>query len=79
MTSVSAFFSEFLATAILLIVVFAMCDKKNTPPPNGTAPILLFLLILGIGACLGMETGQAFSPMWTYSMDVTNYLNRLCY
>lgn len=62
MTNVSCFFSEFLATAVLLILVFAMTDKKNIPPPNGLAPLLLFLLILGIGAALGMETGYAINP-----------------
>ncbi|KAJ7134848.1 aquaporin-like protein [Mycena epipterygia] len=62
MTSVSAFFSEFLATAVLVVVVLAIGDQKNLPPPAGLAPLVLFLLILGIGACLGMETGYAINP-----------------
>lgn len=59
MTTVSCFFSEFLGTAVLLIVVLAMSDKQNLPPPNGLQPLILFILILGIGASLGMETGQS--------------------
>ncbi|GLB38207.1 putative MIP aquaporin (TC 1.A.8) family protein [Lyophyllum shimeji] len=62
MTNVSCFFSEFLCTAILMIVVFAMTDKRNCPPPSGLNPLLLFILILGIGACLGMETAYAINP-----------------
>ncbi|KAJ7163475.1 aquaporin [Mycena crocata] len=62
MTSVSCFFSEFLATAVLVIVVLAMGDKKNIPPPAGLAPLVLFILILGLGACLGMETAYAINP-----------------
>ncbi|KAJ7928118.1 aquaporin [Mycena leptocephala] len=62
MTSVSCFFSEFLATAVLLVVVLAINDKKNMPPPAGLAPLVLFILILGIGACLGMETAYAINP-----------------
>ncbi|KAF9557543.1 putative aquaporin 4 [Agrocybe pediades] len=62
MTNVSAFFSEFLGTTILLIVVLAMNDKKNSPPPAGLGPLILFLLILGIGTSLGMETGYAINP-----------------
>ncbi|KAJ6585236.1 aquaporin-like protein [Mycena capillaripes] len=62
MTSVSCFFSEFLATAVLLIVVLAINDKKNCPPPAGLAPLVLFVLILGIGASLGMETAYAINP-----------------
>jgi len=59
MTNVSCFFSEFLGTAVLLIAVFAMTDKKNMAPPDGLAPLFLFILILGIGAALGMETGMS--------------------
>lgn len=57
MTNVSAFFSEVLATAVLLISVLSIGDPRNAPPPAGLAPLVLFLLILGLGASLGMETG----------------------
>ena len=60
MTNVSCFFSEFLATALLIIVIHAMNDKRNAPPPGDIAPLVLFFLILGIGASLGMETGALF-------------------
>jgi len=62
MTNVSCFFSEFLASAVLLIMVLATTDKHNSPAPPGLFPLVLFLLILGIGACLGMETGYAINP-----------------
>lgn len=62
MTPVSCFFSEFLTTAVLVIVLLAISDKKNCPPPAGLAPLALFILILGIGACLGMETSYAINP-----------------
>ncbi|KAJ7288082.1 major intrinsic protein superfamily membrane channel protein [Mycena rebaudengoi] len=62
MSNVSAFFSEFLATAVLIIVVLAINDKKNMPAPAGLAPLALFLVILGIGASIGMETGFAINP-----------------
>ncbi|KAJ7594245.1 putative aquaporin 4 [Mycena floridula] len=62
MTNVSAFFSEMLATAVLLIAVLAITDRHNSPPPNGLLPLVLFLLLLGIGTSLGMETGYAINP-----------------
>jgi aquaglyceroporin related protein len=62
MTPVSCFFSEFLGAAMLLIGVLAINDKENSPPPSGLAPLVLFLLILGIGASLGMQTGYAINP-----------------
>lgn len=57
MTNVSAFFDEFLGTAVLMLVVLAMTDKQNTPPPPGLAPLVLFMLVLGIGVALGVQTG----------------------
>ncbi|KAK2460762.1 hypothetical protein APHAL10511_007232 [Amanita phalloides] len=62
LTAVSCFFSEFLATAVMMLVVLATIDKHNAPPPNGLFPLVIFLLILGIGASLGMETGYALNP-----------------
>ncbi|KAJ7062365.1 aquaporin [Mycena amicta] len=62
MTDAACFFSEFLGTAVLLVMVLAINDNKNLPPPNGLAPLCIFLLILGIGASLGMETGYAINP-----------------
>lgn len=62
MTSVSCFFDEFLGTAILLLVVCAITDKRNGPPPAGLVPLVLFLTILGIGASLGFQTGYAINP-----------------
>lgn len=62
MTSVSCFFSEFMATAVLLLVVLAISDQRNGPPPPGLNPLVLFITILGIGACLGMETAYAINP-----------------
>ncbi len=60
MTNVSAFFDEFLTSAVLMIAVLAMGDSSNLPAPAGLSPLVLFMLILGIGISLGMQTG-AFS------------------
>lgn len=49
---------QFIGTAFLLIVVCAITDRKNGPPPPGLVPLVLFITILGIGAALGMQTGQ---------------------
>lgn len=61
MTNVSAFFDEFLGATVLIIVVLAINDKRNGPPPAGLAPLALFFLVLGIGNSLGMQTGTLFS------------------
>ena len=58
MTNISAFFDEFVGSTVLMIVVLAINDKKNGPPPAGLAPLVLFFLVLGIGSSLGMQTGS---------------------
>jgi len=62
MTNVSCFFSEVLATAVLMIVILAMTDKKNCPPPAGLFPLVIFIVFMGIGISLGMETGYSLNP-----------------
>ncbi|PBK78984.1 aquaporin-like protein [Armillaria gallica] len=56
MTDVSCFFSEFLGTAILVLVLLAVLDSRNGAPPSGLVPLVLFVTFLGITASLGMET-----------------------
>ncbi|KAJ7731163.1 aquaporin-like protein [Mycena maculata] len=62
LTNVSAFFDEVLGTAMLVLVIIAMTDKKNTAPPPGLFPLTIFVVILGISSSLGMQTGFALNP-----------------
>ncbi|KIJ17815.1 hypothetical protein PAXINDRAFT_161922 [Paxillus involutus ATCC 200175] len=62
MTSVACFFSEFLGSAMLIIAILSVTDKRNGAPPPGLVPLALFFTILGIGLALGMETGYAINP-----------------
>ncbi|KAJ7138439.1 putative aquaporin 4 [Mycena crocata] len=62
MTDVSAFFSEVLATAMLVLIILATTDKKSSAPPPGVFPLVIFLVVLGISSSLGMQTGFALNP-----------------
>lgn len=61
-TDANAFFNEFVDAAILLMVVLAISDTNNASPPDGLNPLVLFLLITGIGAALGMQTAYCINP-----------------
>ncbi|SNX82913.1 related to channel protein [Melanopsichium pennsylvanicum] len=61
-TRMSAFYNEFFASTILLIVILAIGDSSNTPPPDGLAPLVLLWLVWGLGACLGWQTAYAVNP-----------------
>jgi aquaglyceroporin related protein len=62
MSSANCFFDEFLGTFLLLMVVWAVTDSRNGPPPSGLVPLAIFFAILGIGATFGMQTGYAINP-----------------
>ncbi|CAE6421834.1 unnamed protein product [Rhizoctonia solani] len=62
LSNAQCFYSEVLGTAVLLLAVFALTDKRNHSPPSGLVPLGIFMTILGEGACLGMQTAYALNP-----------------
>ncbi|KAF8530054.1 major intrinsic protein superfamily membrane channel protein [Hysterangium stoloniferum] len=87
LTPVSAFFDEVIGTALLVMVVFAVTDKKNLAPKPGMLPLAIFFAVFGIGLSFGMQTGYAINPardfgprlltaMVGYGRDVFNFRNQ---
>lgn len=60
LTTTGMFFSEFIASAMLVLVIFALKDDANLGAGN-LVPLALFFLIFGLGATLGWETGYAIN------------------
>lgn len=56
-SSVTAFFTEFIADAILVCVIFAMGDDSNAPPGAGMHSFVIGLVIYVLCICLGFNTG----------------------
>ncbi|KAF8627440.1 hypothetical protein AX17_006254 [Amanita inopinata Kibby_2008] len=61
-TNASAFFSEFLGAALLMIAILAMCDKQNSGPSGGLGPLVIFMIFVGIAVSFGMETSFGINP-----------------
>ncbi|KAI0277765.1 aquaporin [Russula aff. rugulosa BPL654] len=61
-SSANCFFDEFIGTFILVFVVFAISDKRNSGLHPSLIPLVIFIVILGIGAAFGMQTGYAINP-----------------
>ncbi|KAF8530055.1 aquaporin [Hysterangium stoloniferum] len=87
LTPISAFFDEFLGTALLVMAVFAVTDKKNIAPKPGMVPLAIFFTVFGIALSFGMQTGFAINPardfgprlltaMVGYGRDVFNFRNQ---
>ena len=60
LTKTGQVFSEIIASAVLVLVIFALKDDANLGAGH-LVPIALFFLIFGIGATLGWETGYAIN------------------
>jgi MIP family channel proteins len=61
-STASGFINEVLGTAMLMGVILGITDTRNSPAPNGLAPVLVGLLVVAIGASLGFNTGYAINP-----------------
>ncbi|NXX86719.1 AQP7 protein, partial [Urocolius indicus] len=59
---VGAFFTEVLATAMLLLGILIISDEKNNAALKGLQPLLTGILVVGIGMGMGMNTGYAINP-----------------
>ncbi|KAM6229958.1 aquaporin-7-like [Porphyrio hochstetteri] len=56
------FFSEFIATVMLLLGLQVIQDEKNNAALKGTQALLTGILVLGIGLGMGLNTGYAMNP-----------------
>ncbi|RLN87535.1 hypothetical protein BBJ28_00014282 [Nothophytophthora sp. Chile5] len=69
----TAFYSEALATAMLLLAIYAITDEKNRAAgPVGT-PFAFALLIMGLGMAFGMNTGFAMNPARDFGPRLMTY------
>jgi aquaglyceroporin related protein len=73
MTKTGQFFSEFLASAILMFMIFALKDEGNVGAGSST-PLALFFVVFGIGACFGWETGYAINLARDFGPRLVSYM-----
>jgi glycerol uptake facilitator protein len=58
----NAFFDQVVGTAILVFVVFALTTMTNNPPLSNLGPVVVGLLVVGIGMAWGVNAGYAINP-----------------
>jgi len=74
------FFSEFIASTLLMFLIYALKDDGNIGAGNLT-PLGLFFIIFGIGCAWGWETGYAinlardFGPRVSFKLNRNNHLH----
>lgn len=61
-TVLGGFRDQMILTAILVGLIFALIDERNTAPKANMAPFLIGILIIGIGEAFGANSGWAINP-----------------
>ncbi|KAF7185583.1 Glycerol uptake/efflux facilitator protein [Pseudocercospora fuligena] len=76
LTKASQFFSEFIASSILMFVIFALKDDSNKGAFSASGnwfPLALFFLIFGLGASFGWNTGYAINLARDFGPRLMSY------
>lgn len=58
----TAFLDQVVGTAILVFVIFALTSAWNNPPLANLGPVVVGLLVVGIGMAWGANAGYAINP-----------------
>ncbi|RLN87534.1 hypothetical protein BBJ28_00014285 [Nothophytophthora sp. Chile5] len=58
----TAFYTEFLGTAVLVLGIYAITDQRNRAAGPVGGPFAFCMLITGLGMAFGMNTGYAINP-----------------
>src|SRR5687767_6832514 len=56
------FVDQVVGTALLVGVILAITDSRNSHAPAGLAPVIVGLLVVLIGATFGFNSGYAINP-----------------
>jgi glycerol uptake facilitator protein len=57
-----AFRDQIIGTAILLFLILAVTDVRNTSPAANLAPFIIGLIVVAIGMAWGTDAGYAINP-----------------
>ncbi|KAI9990969.1 hypothetical protein PInf_018587 [Phytophthora infestans] len=66
-SNLTAFYTEALATGILLLCMYAITDQRNRSPGTVGTPFAFALMIMALGMSFGMNTGYAMNPARDFS------------
>ena len=73
-TMTTAFFDQVIGTAILVMVIFALTSAVNNPPLSNMGPLIIGLLVVGIGLGWGANAGYAINPARDFGPRLASWL-----
>src|SRR3982074_177155 len=65
---------QIIGTAILLFLVVAITDIRNTSPAANLAPVVIGFLIVAIGMAWGTDAGYAINPARDFGPRLASFL-----
>ncbi|WP_433136761.1 MIP/aquaporin family protein [Actinomadura nitritigenes] len=69
-----AFRDQVIGTAILLFVIKALTDARNSPPLANLGPFLIGLLVVAIGMAWGSDAGYAINPARDFGPRLAQFI-----
>ncbi|WP_375491318.1 MIP/aquaporin family protein [uncultured Jatrophihabitans sp.] len=64
---------QIIGTAILVFLIFAITDARNTSPLANLAPLIIGLLVVAIGMAWGTDAGYAINPARDFGPRLAQY------
>ncbi len=58
----AGFLDQTIGTALLLLMILAVTDERNSPPAANLAPVVIGLIVVAIGISFGGMHGYAINP-----------------
>lgn len=65
---------QVIGTAILLFVILALTDLRNSAPAANLAPVVIGLLVVGIGMAWGTDAGYAINPARDFGPRLASFV-----
>lgn len=69
-----AFRDQIIGTAILMFLIVAVTDMRNTPPAANLAPFIIGLIVVAIGMAFGTDAGYAINPARDFGPRLAQFL-----
>jgi len=68
------FRDQIIGTAILMFLILAIVDLRNTSPGANMAPFIVGLVVVGIGMAWGTNAGYAINPARDFGPRLASFL-----
>ncbi|BCB86280.1 MIP/aquaporin family protein [Phytohabitans suffuscus] len=68
------FRDQIIGTAILLFVILALTDLRQNAPAANLAPVVIGLLVVGIGMAWGTNAGYAINPARDFGPRLASFI-----